>query len=414
MAIFERVASRYFAYRYARLLLAMSMGEAKQILGFPPSASPSTEEVTKAYKAKAFQNHPDRGGDPAKMVEINVAKDVLLGGGSNARPGRPQPPREPAPPPPPPPPPMEGKSFNQVMSSMPGGVVWKFMSGVAYADSLQENPEGGRYWRVSYGWVLYGQTESHHIFAGIRVAANQQFTSVDRKALFNSNGWEGFHTTAPRTVDLIKVAPKMVKGILDGLPDMNSKLLPKKFSVLSGGTVTMADLMKRADLSLKDAILGSGAMAAGESKGLQGRKKMVTIEPIFDREKWKKMKAENNREAAYAYNWVVEVNGKGRSLGDDEIDKLLKNHFMIAVYSYDYDKGKKNLTRLKGGMMSAGSTDAIRLLFEALHPGPLKTEVGEVLEQLQGVKKAAQRMPLEHVALLFGEPLHVVYELANE
>jgi hypothetical protein len=209
----------------------------------------------------------------------------------------------------------------------------------------------------------------------------------------------------------------MVKGILESLPDMSSKLMPKKFLVLDG-TVTLADLKKRADLSLKDAILGSGAMAAGESKGLQGRKKMVTIEPIFDREKWKKLKEEQGRVmgdvAAHAYNWIVEVNGKGRSLGDDEIEALIKNRFMSYVYSYDYDKGKKNLTRLRGGMMSAGSTDSIRLLFEALHPGPLKTEVGEVLEQLTGVKKAALRMPLEHVAMLYGEPLHVVYGLANE
>jgi hypothetical protein len=409
MAIFERVAGRYFAYRYARLLLAMSLGEAKQVLGFPPSYDPSTEEVTKAYKTKAFQNHPDRGGDPVKMVEINVAKDVLLG-------GKPSPFKPSAPPPPPspaPPPPMEGRSLTQVMSSMPGGVDWKFRSDVAYANNLHNQPGDVPYWRVSRGWVLYGQTSSHHVFAGIRVASNQKFTSE----LPKTDSWEGFYTTAPRKVSLLKVAPKMVKSILDNLPDLEGYRLPKKFMVLDG-TLTLADLKKRADLSLKDAILGSGAMTATEDKGLKGRKKMVTIEPIFDKDKWKKLKEQYGKVmggvAAHAYNWVVEVNGKGRTLGEDEIDKLMKNHFMIAVYSYDYDKGKVNLTRLRGGMMSAGAVDAIRLLFEALHPGPLKNEVEEVLEQLKKVKLAAQCMPLEQVALLFDEPLHDVYRLANE
>lgn len=62
-----------------RLLYAMSMGEAKEVLGFPPSANPSPQEVIKAYRAKAMENHPDRGGDPRKMVEVNVALEILQG-----------------------------------------------------------------------------------------------------------------------------------------------------------------------------------------------------------------------------------------------------------------------------------------------------------------------------------------------
>jgi len=62
-----------------RLLLAMSMEEAKQALGFAPNANPSSGEIQRAYRAKAIQNHPDRGGDPKKMVVINVAKEILEG-----------------------------------------------------------------------------------------------------------------------------------------------------------------------------------------------------------------------------------------------------------------------------------------------------------------------------------------------
>lgn len=68
-----------YVSRYARVLLAMSMDDAKRTLGFKPNESPSKEEVIKAYRAKALANHPDRGGDPEKMVEVNVAKDILEG-----------------------------------------------------------------------------------------------------------------------------------------------------------------------------------------------------------------------------------------------------------------------------------------------------------------------------------------------
>lgn len=64
---------------HARLFLALTMEDAKEILGFPPGAVPSPEEINKAYKREAVKNHPDRGGNPAKMVELNVAKEILEG-----------------------------------------------------------------------------------------------------------------------------------------------------------------------------------------------------------------------------------------------------------------------------------------------------------------------------------------------
>lgn len=64
---------------YARLLQAMSLEDARQILGFPPDYAPSPSEISKAFRSKALQNHPDRGGNTTKMMEINVAKDILEG-----------------------------------------------------------------------------------------------------------------------------------------------------------------------------------------------------------------------------------------------------------------------------------------------------------------------------------------------
>lgn len=53
--------------------------EARVILGFPPESNPSTKDIRKAYRTLALLNHPDRGGDHLRMVEINTAFDILLG-----------------------------------------------------------------------------------------------------------------------------------------------------------------------------------------------------------------------------------------------------------------------------------------------------------------------------------------------
>lgn len=434
-----RVAARYFEERYARLLLAMSLNEAKAILGFPPSVSPSPVEVTKAYRAKAFETHPDRGGDPKKMVDVNVAKDILMGVRApddaprrRTSPGTPPggwAPRDKYKPPPPPPPP-EGKTFQQVMSSMPSGVDWKFMSDAAFKSDTAEYPEElkdpdspyKRYSRYFYGWVLYGQTDSNHVFAGIRAVLNAGFSTGGMTEVLEKGAWEGFHTSAPRNINLIRLAPKMVKGIIDGLPGMeNAPVVPKKFQVLSGPP-TISDLKKRGNLSLKDAIIGSGAMPASSS-GLKGRKKVVTIDPVFNRDKFKALKEElggrvMGDEFHRAFNWTVEVNGRGRTLDDKEVENLSKNNFLFAVFQYDYEKGKKNLSRLRGGKwFGAGADRALRLLYEALHGGPLKDEVGQAADQVAATKEAAinlaATMPLPHVAMLLDESLMSVVEVVT-
>jgi hypothetical protein len=68
-----------FARLAARLLLSMSFQEAKEILGLPTNQAYTPEDLIKAYRRKAIENHPDRGGDPQKMVEVNVAKEILDG-----------------------------------------------------------------------------------------------------------------------------------------------------------------------------------------------------------------------------------------------------------------------------------------------------------------------------------------------
>jgi len=47
-----------------------------QVLGL--SSHATKEEVDRAYKRLAFENHPDRGGDEQQMMRINRARDALL------------------------------------------------------------------------------------------------------------------------------------------------------------------------------------------------------------------------------------------------------------------------------------------------------------------------------------------------
>jgi len=158
--------------RYALLLVSMSLGDAKQLLGFPPEVEPSAAEIQKAYRELAFKNHPDRGGDPTKMVELNVAKDILEGkqrptyerGGPEPSP-RPQgPPREPPKP--------QVITFEEAKSAagVPSGVAWVFVTDVASSGYSSDEVM-----RKTHGYVFYGRTDSKHVFVGVEHLAKEDF-----------------------------------------------------------------------------------------------------------------------------------------------------------------------------------------------------------------------------------------------
>lgn len=47
-----------------------------EVLGVPRDAS--AQAIGDAYRSLAARHHPDRGGDPARMTEINAARDEAL------------------------------------------------------------------------------------------------------------------------------------------------------------------------------------------------------------------------------------------------------------------------------------------------------------------------------------------------
>lgn len=57
------------------------------VLGLPPTASP--DEVKRAYRKKALETHPDRGGDEAAFREVQRAYEVAFDRRSKAT-ARPQ------------------------------------------------------------------------------------------------------------------------------------------------------------------------------------------------------------------------------------------------------------------------------------------------------------------------------------
>jgi len=151
----------------------MSLEEAKAVLGFPPGSSPSENEVEKARRQKAIENHPDRGGDPDKMVEVNVAADVLVG---KQRPtGSPRPYSRPEPqgtPPPPggwsyePPPKQKDVevTFEEAKSKagIPSGVNWWFVT-----ESHSSGYSGDESTRRATGYVVVGETENAWVFVTV-------------------------------------------------------------------------------------------------------------------------------------------------------------------------------------------------------------------------------------------------------
>jgi hypothetical protein len=156
----------------AFLKLTMSLEQAKVTLGFPPDASPSPVEINKAWRAKAFAAHPDRGGDNDQMVAINVAKDVLEG---KQRPtyDRSSPTYNRAPDPAPAPAPAPKTDYSQRLdytfvdafkrAKLPSEAYWMWVS---TGTSINASLDG--YTGKAEGWVLYGRTSKTHVFVGVQ------------------------------------------------------------------------------------------------------------------------------------------------------------------------------------------------------------------------------------------------------
>lgn len=382
----ERIASRYL---YAKLFLAMSLQEAKVILGFPPQAFPTADEITKAYRRKAIENHPDRGGSHEKMVEVNVAKDILDGKSRATFRPEPPPPRPKPPPPKEPDEVLEGQSFEDAMgnSGVPAGVEWKFIS----------VPEW--YWEKSFYpshriWVLYGQTDEKHVFLAFKQRGESSGTvPTDKGNTKIMKDWQSSEIDVPISQNIAKIAAKYIKLLADGWTDVPKMPTPKKYIAWSGGKPTEVLVEKTprsGGAALKDILAGTGLLN-DDDPTIAGRKSVVEVFTKTSMERYnrcKKLKAEGKIPYvtnAHQYDFFVRVNGKTEQLEDETIEKMIRV-FIPFVLSWEISEGApKNLTRMRGGRLKIGPKEAIAELLKCL--------TGEPAWLKEALKKAFEEYP---------------------
>lgn len=142
------------------LRFSMNLADARRILGFPPGSNPTADEIQRAWKTLAFKMHPDRGGDETRMVELNVAKDVLNGKQrptpTYERSERPESSERPAG--------RQEVTWEQAkaQAGIPGGVRWVMVTAPAHSGYSSDE-----HMRSVTGYVLYGRTDRADVFVGV-------------------------------------------------------------------------------------------------------------------------------------------------------------------------------------------------------------------------------------------------------
>lgn len=399
----------------------MSVPEAYKVLGVPHGASP--EEISKAYKLKALEVHPDRGGSHEKMVELNVAKDVVDGKGKGSRPwDSPQPRRE-RPPPPKTVDTIKGETFDHATSSVPSGVAWKFISKPEYVSDSSLSFVN----RYADVWILYGQTDTKHVFVAVKRRGQNLIFDHDKGGNVEiEKDWQGQVEQVALSKDLLKAFPAAIKGMMS---TWGVKQPPKKYVSWPGGMLSEAVVEKvrsgSGGASLKDILIGEGLVDTSKP-GVAGRKTIVEMYFKYSKERRDRMQKQRGPKGLYSHHVVdfyVRVNGKEFMLSDDTIENLDKNHFIMMVFSNNVpaDGPPRQLNRLREGRFKIGPTDAIRLLTEALTSEPTAlilalTKAAEEWED-EGAKKAAYgklvaATSLEDAALFLGvTPIEVFHDL---
>jgi hypothetical protein len=405
MAFADR-AAKAVADRYARALFAMALDEARRTLGLPSYPRPTPDEISKAYKAKALAAHPDRGGSEEQMKLVNIARDTLLRQGVAGSPFDWRP--EPSPSDPPAPRREKtpvykqepGTSFQEAKTAagVPATATWKFLSDAQWVRNQSVDPSlGEAYVRGFRYWVLYGQTDTKHVF----VLLFRTNPRIDHEAQTEYGpSWTMSVGTLPLGSDVLKAIPKGIKAVLSAGSPGGTLKAPLKYILWPEGQDLVdrfVDRLNRGSLvSLKDVLVGAGLVGT-QDDGVKGRKTQVEIWGEYDNQRVTRLRAE--RKAVYAwmaYALFVSVNGKKYKLEDETIDALEKNGFLMHVLSWELGK-RKNLSKLRGGRFGATAGYALRKLADGLTGEPSSlvialTRAAEEWEEEEGEPKTASRL----------------------
>lgn len=327
------VLDRFIAARvekHWRLFLAMSAADAAKILEVSEDASP--EDLKKAYKRKVIENHPDRGGSNEKMVEINVAMEVLEG---KRRPSYGQPSYTSEPPSHTSEPFWQQRpkakpvrtSFADAKSGVgiPSGVEWKLRANTAF----------GGYGDKSYAAVVvYGQTASQHIFVGIH-----HYTSINAFTGEDVDVWTMYSREyrLENTISLDKLAPKAFKELYSSFEGLN-KGYNGKVSFLPDGFVLNEGVMFKhgQEMALKDALVELGVTEQDADRKLSVVMRLSSSGTSFPK-----------KEVI-----TLIINGREYALKDESIEFIQrKTKIVSAVFGnyYYYSGEKKDITKSKNG-----------------------------------------------------------------
>ena len=345
------------------LLLAMSLEEAKAKLGFPPGSNPTPQEVKEAYRRKALESHPDRGGDEDAIKEINVAKDILDG---KARPTYDRRPSGPSRSPWPTEEQQTSKPYEQpkkkevsfddakAKAGIPSGVDWLFVTppqrGVGYSSD--------EFHREDVAFVAYGRTANQHVFVGYKHEVYEQYFvgAGPGSDIWTIRSFEyPIKDEAKESQNPAWLYGNVVRALkeLESKGKFNSKVLDAK------GWKFGDRLPSGAATSIKHWLVGSGQVQ-GDAPSVAGRKQVVELQldkSSFGEQKpgfWPQPKTRANFwDGSYHgdyYKITVILNGKPYVLDEQDTTKFLGKIPLESIYGrYYYGGEKKNLTRMPKG-----------------------------------------------------------------
>ena len=325
----------------------MTLAEARRMLGVSSEASP--EEVARAYKRRAVEMHPDRGGSTEGMVELNAAKAILDGkeaplkdvreapSPSSSWYARPSPEPEPYQRP-------EARPGNYERPKPVEDVV-TFAEALAYAHVphgvtwvLRADPAFGGYGDNSRtGDVIYGTTDTEHVFLAV-----EHHTDHNAYTNHKVNVWHMRVETYPRSEPLGRVASRVFREMFKAFQGLNKgyngkaqilnadfKLDQHVFFGNASRSMALADALEQID--------PSGASTTPAAK--PGKKLQVTMILGKTRDFTR-------------HTVTLVVNGREFELTPESAEKISgQTRMLTAVFgTYYYWSGdKKDLTRSKSG-----------------------------------------------------------------
>lgn len=339
----ERVLNR-FLNRFA-----MSYTDAKALLGFKPSDSPTDDEIRKAQRTKIFTlGHDQPGGNTEEVVKVNVAADILLGKAKPSIPEYGTPSTtvvkndEPIAP--------KEVSFDEAKAEakVPLDVNWLFVTEKVYGGYSSDESRNS-----TTGYVIVGETEDKWVAVAIEFYERQDYYVGSRTQPQSIYSMNVVKTT--KIVEPAKVY-NLVTTAWEGMANLD-KSFNSKIRILNTG-FEFKDLKTKyphssRSTTIKNYLVDSGKM--GEESLKSPRKFNIELKyllkPIIDDVKYDYYKGIFSRIGGDEETLLVIVNGTEYQLSETSLRKLgnLKvggKRFINQIYGqYVYSGTVKSLTR---------------------------------------------------------------------